>query len=182
MMTWIFLGILLALAVWFIAMYNNGISLKNYKNEAFATMDVYLKKRWDLIPNLIEATKGYAQHEEKLFTEVTELRTKNYSEMSESEKLDINNKLSLGLRSILAVAENYPELKASENFQQFSNELSNIESEIASSRKYYNGTVREFNNYLEYFPSNIVGMICGFQKGTFFEIDEPQRENVQVKF
>ena len=176
--------IVLAVVVlgWLVSAYNRGITLKNYKNEAFSTMDVYLKKRWDLIPNLLEITKGYAEHEKGVFENVTKLRNMNYTAMSDDDKLDINNQLSLGLSKLIAVAENYPELKANENFMQLSQELTAIEGEIASSRKYYNGCVRELNNFLEYFPTNIIGAIFRFEKGKFFEIDESQRENVQVKF
>jgi LemA protein len=178
----IFGGAIIIFVVWFISAYNNGITLKNYKNEAFATMDVYLKKRWDLIPNLLETTKGYAEHEKEVFEKVTQLRNQNYTNMSDDEKVGLNKQLSFGLSKLLAVAENYPDLKANENFNNLALELSNIEGEIASARKYYNGTVREFNNYLEYFPTNIIGAIFRFEKGSFFEIDEAQRENVQVKF
>lgn len=168
--------------IWVVFAYNNGIALKNYKQEAFSTMDVYLKKRWDLIPNLLETTKGYAEHEKELFEKVTQLRNQNYANMSDDEKVELNKQLSFGLSKLIAVAENYPELKANEMFINLSAELSGIESEIATSRKYYNGTVRELNNYLEYFPTNIIGAIFRFEKGKFFEIDEGQRENVKVQF
>lgn len=178
------IGVVLSVIVlgWLVSAYNKGITLKNYKNEAFSTMDVYLKKRWDLIPNLLETTKAYSEHEKNVFENVTKLRNMNYTSMSDDDKMDINNKLSLGLSKLIAVAENYPELKANENFMQLSAELKNIEGEIASSRKYYNGCVRELNNFLEYFPTNIVGIIFRFEKGKFFEIDESQRENVKVEF
>ena len=178
----IFGGIIVIFLVWFISAYNNGITLKNYKKEAFSTMDVYLKKRWDLIPNLLETTKGYAEHEKEVFEKVTQLRNQNYTNMSDEQKVELNQQLSFGLSKLMAVAENYPELKANEMFMNLSAELSGIETEIASARKYYNGTVRELNNYLEYFPTNIIGAIFRFEKGTFFEIEEGQRENVQVKF
>ena len=175
-------GIIVVFLAWFISAYNNGISLKNYKQEAFSTMDVYLKKRWDLIPNLLETTKGYSEHEKEVFEKVTQLRNQNYTNMSDNEKVELNKQLSFGLSKLLAVAENYPDLKANEMFISLSSELSGIETEIASARKYYNGTVRELNNYLEYFPTNIIGAIFRFEKGTFFEIDDSHRENVQVKF
>ena len=168
--------------VWVIACYNKGISLKNYVKEAFSTMDVYLKKRWDLIPNLLETTKGYAEHEKSIFEEVTRLRNNNYASMSDIEKMEINNQMTQALSKLIAVAENYPDLKANQNFMQFSSELSNIENEIATSRKYYNGCVREYNSFLEYFPTNLIGAIFHFEKSKLFEIDEKQRENVQVKF
>ena len=180
---YLILGVCLVIISGLIAVaYNTGIKLKNYKQEAFSTMDVFLKKRWDLIPNLLETTKGYAEHEKSVYTEVTDLRSKNYNNLPDDEKLDLNNKLSFGLSKLLAVAENYPELKANENFNKLSDSLSDIEGEIATSRKYYNGCVRELNNFLEYFPTNIIGARFRFEKGKFYEIDEAQRENIQVKF
>lgn len=175
-------GILVVLGLWFWWAYNRGIALRNYKEEAFSTMDVYMKKRWDLIPNLLETTKGYAQHEKGVLEDVTKLRNLNYGNMSDNEKVEVNSKLSMGLSKLLAVAENYPDLKASDNFQQLSKELASIEGEIATSRKYYNGTIRELNMYIESFPTNIVASVFKFEKGVFFEIEEAQRENIQIKF
>ena len=145
-------------------------------------MDVYLKKRWDLIPNLIETTKGYAQHEREILEEVTKLRNRNYTNLSDDEKIDLNYQIGFDLARLIAVAENYPDLKANENFQKLADELSGIEAEIATSRKYYNGCAREFKNFLEYFPTNLIGAFFNFEKPNFFEIDEKQRENVKVQF
>ncbi len=162
--------------------YNRAIVLKNYVKEAFATMDVYLKKRWDLVPNLVETVKGYSGYEQETLSKVTELRTKNYSTLSNSEKLDLNSELGGALSKLLAVAENYPDLKANEQYAKLMEQLSEIENDIANSRKYYNGSVRELNTFVELFPSNIVAMIFKIEKEKMFEIDEQERENVKVSF
>ena len=173
------IGIIL---LWFIITYNMFIRLKNSLNEAFATMDVYLKKRWDLIPNLVETVKGYVEHEKSTFEKVVELRNTAYSNLPSDEKIALNAQLSTGLAKLLAVAENYPDLKANQNFMDLSGQLSQIESDIANSRKYYNAVVKEYNNAVQTIPSNIVAAICQFKPAKMFEIDEFQRENVQVKF
>ncbi len=162
--------------------YNKCVKLSNYVKEAFSTMDVYMKKRWDLIPNLIETVKGYVAHEKGVLEEITALRNKNYTNLSQEEKMDVNNKLGLGLSKLIAVAENYPDLKASSNFTQLMGQLSQIEDEIANSRKYYNGCVREFNTFIQIFPSNLIASIFNFKEQKLFEIDESQRENIKVSF
>jgi len=162
--------------------YNKAVILRNYVREAFSTMDVYLKKRWDLIPNLIECVKGYSIHEKEVFSNITELRAKNYDGFSKNEKLSVNGKLSQMLPNIMAVAENYPELKANENFLQLMSELSQLEEDIANSRKYYNGTVREFNTFIETFPSNLIASAFGFKTEKMFETGSGERANVKVKF
>ena len=145
-------------------------------------MDVYLKKRWDLIPNLVETVKGYAKHEKDTLQEVISLRNAPYESMSDDEKVKTNQKLSQSVTKIMALAEAYPELKANENFKELSKDLSKIEEDIANSRKYYNGTVRTYNNKVEMVPSNIVASIFGFKTITMFEVDAAERENVKVKF
>lgn len=179
---YLILGVAIAIILYVVSVYNRAISLRNYVREAFSTMDVYLKKRWDLVPNLVETVKGYASHEEKMFLKVTELRSKNYSTMTTEEKLNINKELNVAVRSILAVAENYPDLKANENFNTLMKQLNELETDIANARKYYNGTVREFNTLLEVCPSNIILGFFHFQQEKLFEIDETERENVKVEF
>lgn len=179
----ILLVVVLVFAVLYvIGAYNKGIKLKNYVKEAFSTMDVYMKKRWDLIPNLVETVKGYASHEKGLLEEIAKLRSANYSTMSNDQKLQTNSELAQFLTRFMAVAENYPELKANQNFMQLSGELSSIEADIANSRKYYNGTVRELNTFLEVFPTNIIGSMFGIQKEKLFEISSAERQNVKVSF
>lgn len=178
----IFFIILAILVIYCILAYNYLIKLKNYVKEAFSTMDVYLKKRWDLVPNLVEVVKQYALHEKTVFNNITELRAKSYSEMNTKEKLDTNKQLSQDLAQILAIAENYPDLKANKNFSELSSQLVNIEDDIANARKYYNGTTRDFNTFVEMFPSNIIANIFGFKEEPMFEVEDSQRENVQINF
>lgn len=176
------LAIAIVIVFYTIGVYNRGVSLRNYVREAFATMDVYLKKRWDLVPNLVETVKGYSEFEQNTFLKVTELRTKNYSTMTTEEKLDANKELNGAIRSILAVAENYPDLKSNETYTNLMNQLTSLENDIANSRKYYNGTVRELNTFLEVFPSNIIGSTFGLKKEPMFAAEENERENVKVEF
>lgn len=171
-----------AIGMFIIGGYNNAVRLRNYVREAFSTMDVYMKKRWDLIPNLVETVKGYASHEKELLEKLTSLRSSNYSSMSDAQKLETNSELTQVLSRLIAVAENYPDLKANQNFMKLNDELSAIETDIANSRKYYNGTVRELNTYLEVFPTNIIGSMFGIQREKMFEISETERQNVKVSF
>ena len=175
-------GILILLIGYIISTYNRLLSNKNSLDESFSTMDVYLKKRWDLIPNLVETVKGYAKHEKNLFKEVTELRSKSYQDLSLDEKNEINKKLTTTLNKLIAVAENYPELKANENFLDLSHELKNTEQDIANARKYYNANVKVYNNQVMIFPSNIIAKIFKFEKASMFEIEETERQNVKVEF
>ena len=180
---YIALGVLLiALTlIYLIITYNRFVELRNLVAEAFSTMDVYLKKRWDLIPNLVEVVKGYAKHERDLFENVVSLRNSSYDKMSLDEKIDTNEKVSAGLLKLFAVAENYPDLKASQNFLDLSAQLSKIEDEIAQSRKYYNAVVRNMNTKIEMFPSNIVAGIFGFKRSKMFEALDEERKNVHVE-
>ena len=183
MYTSIIFGVIsLLVIVYLINAYNKGIILRNYVREAFSTMDVYMKKRWDLIPNLVETAKGYMTHEQNTLTKIAELRNQNYGGMSNEQKMDVNAQLGLGLAKLIAVAENYPDLKANENFLKLMEELSQVEEDIANSRKYYNGTVREFNNFTELFPTNIIAMIFNFKAEKMYEINEAERENIKVSF
>lgn len=162
--------------------YNNLVKKKNRVEEAYSTMDVYLKKRWDLIPNLINTVKGYAAHEKETLDRITSLRSHNYDTMSLNDKMVASSQLSSGITRLLAVAENYPALKADSSFLNLSSQLGNIEGEIANSRKYYNAVVREYNNYIEMFPSNLVAAIFNYDKKEMFEIDDEARNNVKVEF
>lgn len=171
------------LLIWFIATYNFFTGTKTSIEEAFATMDVYLKKRFDLIPNLVETVKGYAAHESEVLTGVTQARARVGAASTNEEKIAANAQLSSALRSINMVAENYPQLKADANFLGLQNSLSQIENEIASSRKYYNAVVASFNKRTVRFPSVIVAKIFGFKKQPFFEVeDAAERQNVKVSF
>lgn len=181
---WIYIvvGILLIIIIYALVTYNNFIKLKNMVQEAFSTMDVYLKKRWDLIPNIVETVKGYVKHEENTLKEIVELRGSSYDSMSLDEKVKTNQAISKDINKIMLIAENYPDLKASSNFQDLSRELSKVEEDIANSRKYYNGTVEMFNNKVEMFPSNIFAKIFGYKSKSMFETENNERENVKVSF
>ena len=151
------------LVIWFIAMYNGFVKIKNRVDEAFATIDVYLKKRYDLIPNLVETVKGYAAHESGTLEKVVQARNMAQSAGSDQEKIAADNMLSGTLKSLFAVAEGYPDLKANTNFIDLQNQLKAIEEDIANARKYYNAVVREFNTKREVFPSNIIAGMFGFK-------------------
>lgn len=148
--------------------------------DSFSNMDVYLKKRWDLIPNLITVVKSYAQHEKDVFTKISELRSIAYNQIPENKKINLNQKLYSELNKIMVIVEAYPELKTNENFLKLNTQLIEIEDDIANSRKYYNAVVREYNTKIETFPNSIIAKIFNFQTEKMFEIDSTQRENVRV--
>lgn len=163
--------------------YNALVKGRNKVEEAFATMDVYLKKRWDLIPNLVESVKGYAKHEAETLQNVISARNSGYQNMTAEEKIEANRELSKGLAAINVVAEQYPNLKANENFINLNNQLQKVEEDIANARKFYNAVVREYNNKTEMFPSSIVASMFKFGKKQMFAVDdEAERQAVQVKF
>jgi LemA protein len=182
----IILGAIVVLAGIVIAMYNSLIRLKNRVDEAWSDIDVQLKRRYDLIPNLVETVKGYASHEQGTFEKVTQARTAAMAAQSEGDakkQAEAENVLSSTLKSIFALSENYPDLKANTNFLELQKELSDTENKIQASRRFYNGNVRDFNTKLEVFPTNIIGNMLGFKSRDYFEIaDEKERENVNVKF
>lgn len=179
-MPYIIIGVVVLFLLFIFITYNSLVRLNNKVVEAFSTMDVYLKKRWDLIPNIVEAVKGYAKHEESTLEEVINLRNNSYDKMNTNDKVDVNNKLSSGINKLMAVAEGYPDLKASDNFRDLSSQLTKVEDDIANARKYYNGTVRIFNNKVQMFPSNIVAFMFGYKAKKMFEANESERENVKV--
>ena len=181
MWIYIIIVIIVLIIIYAFALYNSLIKLNNKVKEAFSTMDVYLKKRWDLIPNIVETVKGYAKHEEETLKEVIELRNSVYDKMSDDEKIKTNEQLSNGINKIMLLAEAYPDLKANENFKDLSNQLIKVEDEIANSRKYYNGVIRIYNNKVEMFPSNIFARLFGYKSKSMFEASANERENVKVK-
>jgi len=178
------LVVLVVLVAWAILVYNGLVTLKNRVDEAWSDIDVQLKRRYDLIPNLLETVKGYAKHEEKVFTQVTEARNMAMSANGDPKKLaSSENVLSGALKSLFAVAENYPELKANQNFMSLQEELADTEDKIQAARRFYNGNVRDFNIKIELFPNNLLAGVFGFKKRDLFELsDAKERENVQVKF
>ena len=175
MLLYVIIGIVVLLLLLVYTTYNNLVKLNNKVEEAFSTMDVYLKKRWDLIPNIVETVKGYAKHEKTTLEEVVNLRNSAYDNMDANDKVDVNNKLSPSISKLMALAESYPDLKASENFQNLSNELTKVEDEIANSRKYYNGTVRMFNDKVQMFPSNIIASMFNYKSRKMFEASSNER-------
>ena len=181
MWIYIIITIIVLIVIYALAIYNGFVQLNNKVKEAFSTMDVYLKKRWDLIPNIVETVKGYAKYEKDTLKEVIELRNGVYDKMSLDEKIKTNEQLSNNINRMMALAESYPELKASDNFKDLSKQLTKVEDDIANSRKYYNGVVRIYNNKVEMFPSNIFACIFRFKTKPMFEASANERENVKVE-
>ncbi|MFA5106770.1 MAG: LemA family protein [Patescibacteria group bacterium] len=181
--TWIILGVIVIIVFWFIAVYNGLIRRKNQTDEAWSDIDVQLKRRYDLIPNLIETVKGYATHEREVFENVTAARATAMGAKSPADKAKAENALSSTLKSLFAVAENYPDLKASNNFAKLQDELSDTENKIQAARRFYNGNVRDFNIMLQTFPNTLIAGMLGFKKREFFELEgEAERKAPQVKF
>ncbi len=181
---YILLGVLVALILFLIFKYNGFISLKNRASEAWADIEVQLKRRYNLIPNLVSAVKGYAAHEASTFEKVTEARSQAMQAGTPSEKGKAENMLSSTLKSLFAVSEAYPELKANTNFLELQEELSDTENKIQAARRFYNGNVRDFNTSIQMFPGNILANTFKFTAMDFFQLeDESKAKNpVSVKF
>ncbi len=182
--TYIILGILAVIILWMIIIYNNFIRLQTRTNEAWADIDVQLKRRYDLIPNLINAVKGYAKHERETLQKVTDARTTAMGAQTVAEHAQSENMLTEALKSLFAVSENYPDLKANENFLELQRELSDTENKIQAARRFYNTNVRDFNIKVQTVPSNIIAGMFNFTKKEFFELEEGSEEKdvVEVKF
>lgn len=179
----IILGIIILAILWLIAVYNGLIKLKTRTDEAWSDIDVQLKRRHDLIPNLVETVKGYAAHEKEVFQKVTEARTRAMNATTTKEKAESENMLTGALKTLFAVSENYPQLRASENFQKLQDELTDTENKIQAARRFYNGNVRDFNIKIKVFPNNLIAGMLKFKAFEFFEVeDAKERENVEVKF
>jgi len=183
---YVVLGVIAFLAVYTVFVYNGLVRLKNRVAEAWSDIDVQLKRRYDLIPNLIETVKGYAKHESGTFQKVTEARTMAMQAQKSGDAKaqgEAENMLSGTLKSIFALSENYPDLKANQNFIELQNELSDTENKIQASRRFYNGNVKDFNTKIQMFPANIIANMLGFKDKDFFEIeDTKEKENVKVSF
>ena len=183
MWLWILLGIILILIVFIISIYNSLVTLKQRVKNSWSQIDVQLQRRFDLIPNLVESVKGYMSHESDVLTKVTELRTSWTNAKTVSEKAELDSELSGALKTIMAVSENYPELKANQNFSELQEELRNTENKISYSRQFYNDTVTRYNTKLELFPSNIIASMFNFTAETLFEAESAEaRKNVKVDF
>lgn len=180
----IIIGLLVLLGVIVASKYNGMVTLRNVRKQSFADMDVQLKQRFDLIPNLIETLKGYTSHEKQTLENITQART-SFMNAGDNmgSKIQADNMLTGALKSLFAVSENYPDLKASTNFLEFQQEISDIENKIAASRRFFNNSTQEYNTYIEMFPNNILAGIFHFGQESDFNIDDvTQRENVSVKF
>jgi LemA protein len=176
--------VLIVLILLYIAgAYNSLVKSRNSVEEAFSTMDVYLKKRWDLIPNIVASVKGYAKHEAQTLEKVISARNGGYASLSSDEKIEADKEISACLRSINVVAEQYPDLKANQNFLNLQNQLEKTEDDIAHARKFYNAVVKQFNNKVQMFPSSIVASMFKFEKKEMYIVDDvAERQAVKVEF
>ena len=180
---WVIIAVLIAVILWVIAAYNGLVTLKNRAKEAWADIDVQLKRRYDLIPNLMETVKGYATHEKELFEKVTMARASAMNAQGVAQKAEAENALSDTLKSLFAVSENYPDLKASTNFLELQKELTDTEDKIQAAHRFYNTNVRDLSIMIESFPANIIANSFGFKQMELFEItNAAEKEPVSVKF
>ncbi|MCX8034074.1 MAG: LemA family protein [Thermodesulfovibrio sp.] len=175
-------AIILFIVIWLILIYNRLVRLRIMTEQAWSDVDVQLKRRHDLIPNLVETVKGYASHERSTLEEIVRLRNSAIGATTPEEKIEAENMLTKALRQLFALAENYPDLKASVNFQNLQNELSRIEETISQARRYFNAVVRDYNTAISIFPNNLVAGPLGFSTKVFFETEEEQKAVPQVKF
>lgn len=179
-MLWVILGLLVLVVIYYISTHNTFVALQNKIDEAYSTMDVYLVKRSDLIPNLVATVKGYAKHEAETLENLVKARN---SAVSNSEKLKVDSDLTGAISKLFALVENYPDLKANESFLSLQQSLQQIEADVANSRKYYNGVVRQYNTMIDTIPTKFIAAANGFMKEALFEVaDESQRANVKVEF
>ncbi len=178
-MNYIILAIITIFLLYLIYFYNETIKLNNKVKEAFSTMDIYLKKRWDLIPNLVECVKAYDTHEKEIFEEITKLRSNSYENLKSEEKININKEIISPLNKLVAVQEQYPDLKSDTNYQKLMEELTQVEDEIANSRKFYNALVKKYNTHITIFPNNIFAKGMKYEEKKMFETEE--RNNVNIK-
>ncbi len=174
--------VVIAIVAFVLFLYNSLIRSRMRVSEAFSQIDVQLKRRTDLIPNLVETVKGYAKHEKDVFTKVTELRTSLMSAKGAEQKAEVNNQLSQTLKSLFAVAESYPELKASDNFKELQQEIEDTENKIAYSRQFYNSNVLDYNTKLQVFPNVVFARMLNFKPAEFFAANEEERKAVKVSF
>lgn len=183
MKTLIVIGVILLLVGVVISMYNGLIKLRNMVEEAFSTMDVYLKKRYDLVPNLVNTVKGYATHEKETLEAVISARNAAVDTSAPDARMEAEGQLTQALGRLFALSESYPDLKANANFMDLQKQLQSLETEIAQSRKYYNGVTRQYNIKTQTVPTNIIANMFGFEKKPMFEVeDAAERQNVNVEF
>ncbi len=182
MIIYIFIGVIVVIVFWLLSTYNSLVTLRNRVREAWSQIDVQLKRRSSLIPNLVEAVKGYVKHEKGVLTEVTKARTALMGAKNPGEKAAANDMLTGALKSLFAVAEAYPNLRASENFKELQEELSDIETKVAASRQFYNTNVLDLNNTIETMPTAIIANMFNFTKEEFFKATEEEKSDIKVKF
>ncbi len=186
MTLWIIHGVIAVVALWLMSIYNNLVNLRNYRENAFANIDVQLRQRYDLVPHLVDTVKGYATHEKELLEKVTMARGAAMNATTVNDKIEANNMLSGALSGLRVSLEAYPDLKANQNFLQLQAELSDIENKLAATRRFFNSTTRELNTSVESFPANLVAGMFGFKKEPMFEIAQAERAAVErapeVKF
>ncbi len=183
--TYIVLAIIAIIIVWFVLAYNGFVTLTQRVKEAWADIDVQLKRRYDLIPNLVETVKGYAAHEAGTLEKVTEMRTAAMSATAPADKAQAENMLSGALKSLFAVSESYPDLKANQNFLELQRQLEDTENKLQAARRFYNGVVMDLNTRVASFPSNLIGNMFGFKSAEFFQLgdaDAAAKEPVKVQF
>lgn len=178
----VFLGLIILIAAFLITMYNSLVVLKNQVNESWSGIDVQLKRRAALIPNLVETVKGYASHEKGVFEKVTQARSALLSATNPTQAAEANNALTGALKTLFAVAEAYPDLKASQNFRDLQSQLNDTEDKVAYSRQFYNANVLEFNNKIAVFPNVLIAPMLGFKAFDFFKATEEERQDVKVQF
>ncbi len=179
---YLILGVVAFVVLWLVLTFNGLVRRRYHVREAWSDIDVQLKRRHDLIPNLVETVKGYMAHERTVFEKVTEARTKAMGANTKEEKLGAENALSNTLKTLFAVSENYPELKANANFLDLQRELADTENKIQASRRFYNGNVMDYNTKIDTFPTNLIAGAFGFKKEEFFGLEESQKEPIKVSF
>lgn len=182
MVTYIVIGAVVLIALWLLATFNSLVTLRNRVREAWSQIDVQLKRRSSLIPNLVEAVKGYVKHEKGVLEEVTKARTSLMGAKNPKEAADADNMLTGALKSLFAVAEAYPQLRASENFKALQDELSDTETKVAASRQFYNTNVLDLNNTIETMPTALIANMFKFQKEEFFKATDSEKADINVKF
>lgn len=175
----VIIGIIVLIAIWVISLYNNLVKLRNRRQNAFADIDVQLRQRHDLVPQLVETVKGYASHEKDLLLKVTEARTAAMAATSIDDKIKAEQLLTAALQGLKVQVEAYPDLKANQNFLQLQEELSDIENKLAASRRFFNGATTEYNNAVESFPGNLIARNFGFQREVFFDLGEDNRRRME---
>ena len=182
MLVYVIITIIVLIAIYTVTQYNNFVKLNIKIKEAFSNMDIYLKKRWDLVPNLVEIVKGYAKHEKETFKEVVALRNGSYDNMSDEEKIEANTQLSSGINKIMVLAEGYPDLKSNENFKDLQSQLEGLENRIATERKRYNDAARNYNTMIQTFPKLIYAKIFHFTPKAYFKAEESASKVPVVQF